>query len=116
MFPDEEFYCPPPDVLRFEAMRSSRGHFNVIEHASGFKADMYPAGRDPLHAWALPRATQLEYAGHTLRVAPPEYVIVRKLEFFREGGAKSTFVTSAECSSSRPIRSTPASSPDSSKP
>ena len=27
----------------------------------------------------------IEYEGHALQVAPPEYVIVRKLEFYREG-------------------------------
>lgn len=31
-----------------------------------------------------------EYKGHHLQVAPPEYVIVCKLEYFREGGSEKT--------------------------
>ena len=30
----------------------------------------------------------MEYRGETVTVAPPEYVIVRKLEYFREGGSE----------------------------
>ena len=38
-FPFEEFYCPPPEVIRLEASRSQRGHFNLIHHDTGLKAD-----------------------------------------------------------------------------
>jgi len=41
-----------------------------------------------LHAWGLARARQLEVEGQLLVVAPPEYVIVRKLEYYREGGSE----------------------------
>lgn len=68
-----------------EVLRGHRGHFNIIHHATGFKADMYIAGRDPLHRWALQHTRSLVLGATTLRVAPPEYVIVRKLEYFREG-------------------------------
>jgi hypothetical protein len=30
----------------------------------------------------------VEYDGETIMLAPPEYVIVRKLEYFREGGSE----------------------------
>lgn len=49
-FPPEEFYCPPDEVLRLELAREQRGHFNLIHHESGFKADLYVGGRDALHA------------------------------------------------------------------
>lgn len=84
-FPDEEFYCAPAEVIRVEARRSQRGHFNIIHHETGFKADMYIAGDDPLHQWALSRQRKVTLGEATLKVAPPEYVIVRKLEYFREG-------------------------------
>ena len=29
----------------------------------------------------------MAHGGHSISFAPPEYVIVRKLEFFREGGS-----------------------------
>ena len=87
-FPPEEFYCPPPEVIGVEIAREQRGHFNLIHQATGFKADVYLAGRDPLHEWAFARVRRLEVEGEPLIVAPPEYVIVRKLEYFREGGSE----------------------------
>jgi len=50
------------------------------------KADFYVAGRDdPLHAWAFERARSYSIDSVEVQLAPPEYVITRKLEFFREG-------------------------------
>lgn len=88
VFPPAEFYCPPTEVIELEAAREQRGHFNIIHHETGFKADVYLSGRDPLHAWGLARARQLEVEGQVFVVAPPEYVIVRKLEYYREGGSE----------------------------
>ena len=31
-FPEDEFYCPPTEVLILEARRSLRGHFNLIHY------------------------------------------------------------------------------------
>ena len=87
-FPIEEFYCPPPEVLMQEALRAQRGHFNLIHHQTGFRADIYLANRDPLHGWALRERRSIEVDGETVWLAPPEYVIARKLEFFREGGSE----------------------------
>lgn len=42
MFPEEQFYVPPESVIRAEQARSQRGHFNLIHHESGFKADVCP--------------------------------------------------------------------------
>ena len=85
-FPETEFYVPPESVIRAEQARSQRGHFNLIHHESGYKADIYLAGDDPLHAWALPRRRRISWSDDaTMAIAPPEYVVVRKLEFYREG-------------------------------
>lgn len=85
-FPESEFYLPPESVIRTERARVLRGHFNVIHHETGYKADIYLVGQDPLHAWAMALRRSIEWAAGTpLWVAPPEYVIVRKLEYFREG-------------------------------
>jgi hypothetical protein len=86
-FPEEEFYCPPREVLLVELGRERRGHFNLIHPSSGYKADVYVAGSDPFHAWGLARARAADLDGETVRFAPPEYVIVKKLQFFREGGS-----------------------------
>ncbi|OQW95539.1 MAG: hypothetical protein BWK77_07275 [Verrucomicrobia bacterium A1] len=88
LFPEAEFYVPPADVLAIEAGRERRGHFNVIHGASGSKADIYLAGGDPLHRWALDRRRAVEMGGIQVWLAPPEYVILRKLEYFREGGSE----------------------------
>ncbi len=63
VFPPAEFYCPPAEVIAVEVAREQRGHFNIIHHETGFKADVYLSGRDPLHAWGLARARQLEVEG-----------------------------------------------------
>ena len=88
-FPADQFYLPSPEEIAGEAAKPTGGHFNIVHHESGFKADMYPAGNDPLHEWALARGRRIEMGdGETLMIAPPEYVIVRKLEYFREGGSE----------------------------
>ena len=60
--------------------------FNIIHHATQFKADVYLAARDPLHAWALAHRRRIELEGGGAWIAPPEYVVIRKLEYLREGG------------------------------
>jgi len=85
-FPMTDFYCPPVEVLEIESRRPQRGHFNLIHHETGFKADIYVHRTDELQAWGLVRKRRIELsAGKGIWVAPPEYVIVRKLEYFREG-------------------------------
>lgn len=88
LFPPEAFYCPPEEVISLEARRRSRGHFNLIHHQTGFKADIYLDDSGPLHRWALDHRREVVLPGGHLWVAPPEYVIVSKLVYFREGGAE----------------------------
>lgn len=58
----------------------------MIHLATGQKADFYPSPRHPYWAWAF-QHRRLERAGEDeVYFAPPEYVILWKLEFFREGG------------------------------
>lgn len=87
-FPVEDFYCPPTEVIEMEQARDQRGHFNLIHHETGFKADIYLVGCDELHLWALKHARAVELDEDTIRFAPPEYVIARKLQFYREGGSE----------------------------
>src|SRR4029434_844191 len=85
--PAGEFYCPPEEVLRLALSREQRGHFNLIHNESGFKADIYLGGRDALHVWGIGHAVEADLGGDKVVFAPPEYVIIRKLQFFREGGS-----------------------------
>jgi hypothetical protein len=87
-FPEDAFYIPPIEVLRLEVARPQRGHFNLLHHDSGYKADIYLAGNDPLHMWAFERRREVEFEGAAIWFAPPEYVIIRKLQFYREGGSE----------------------------
>ena len=86
-FPEADYYVPPEEILREEIARNARGMFNLIHHKSQFKADIYLAAHDRLHAWALEHRRRIELAGSGAWIAPPEYVILRKLEFLREGGS-----------------------------
>ena len=84
-FPLEQFYCPPSEVILVEIARSQRGHFNLIHHKTGFKADIYTVGRDKLNRWGLDNRKLIEIEGTEFWMAPVEYVILRKLEYYREG-------------------------------
>ncbi len=84
-FPEPEFYCPPPDILISELARPTRGHFNIIHISTGLKADVYPSRNHPLFQWAFKNRREARISGHNIWLAPPEYVILWKLEFFREG-------------------------------
>jgi hypothetical protein len=84
-FPPGEFYLPPAEVMVIETNRPQRGHFNIIHHDTGFKADIYPCGRDRLSIWGMEKARKVVVEDSDVWFAPPEYVILRKLEYFREG-------------------------------
>jgi hypothetical protein len=86
-FPEHAYYVPPEETLRLAIGSRTRGMFNIIDMASQFKADLYVAAGDPLHAWALAHRRRMQVGAVAIWVAPPEYVILRKLEFHREGGS-----------------------------
>ncbi|MBI3854627.1 MAG: hypothetical protein HY293_02925 [Planctomycetes bacterium] len=87
-FPAGRFYGPPAESIGAELARPQRGHFNLVDQATGFKADIYLSGNDPLHVWALNRVRRVDLGGDELFLAPPEYVIVRKLQFHRDGQSR----------------------------
>jgi len=87
-FPESAFYRPPLEVVQAECAREARGHFNLIHHETGMKADVYLAARDELHHWGLAHRRRIRFGEGELALAPPEYVILRKLEFWREGGSE----------------------------
>jgi hypothetical protein len=86
LFPLDEYYCPPKEVIAVEARRPRRGHFNIIHHATGHKADIYLAGTDSLQHWGLQNSKIIELKPDTsIRIAPAEYVILQKLAYYGEG-------------------------------
>ncbi len=88
VFPTTDFYIPPTETIVAEIQRENRGLFIIFHTGTGFKADMYMVGRDELSAWGFRFKRTIQYEGQTLVLAPPEYVIVRKLEYYREGGSE----------------------------
>ena len=88
VFGAEEFYCPPREVMRMEVERGVGGHFNIIHTMTSLKADIYPLGQAVFERDAFSRRRRVVYAGGEVWVAPLDYVIARKLEFFREGGSE----------------------------
>lgn len=88
LYPAPEFYVPPLEVVAVEVARQQHGCFNVIHADTALKADFFTANRDEFHAWAFRNLKQYTARGMAICLAPPEYVIVRKLEYFREGGSE----------------------------
>ena len=86
-FPETDFYCPPADVIEIESARPERGQFNLIHHHSIYKADIYIATGTEFERWAFQNRRALVTDDTPVWLAPPEYIIVHKLEFFREGGS-----------------------------
>ena len=88
VFPETDFYCPPAEVIEIESARPEHGHFNLIHHQSIYKADIYIATGSEFERWAFKNRRPLVAGETPVWLAPPEYVIVHKLEFFREGGSE----------------------------
>jgi hypothetical protein len=88
VFPAEDFYVPPAEVLHTELQRDTRGHFNIIHQHSALRADCYLVGHSELASWELQHRVRLPLGFGEAWFAPPEAVIVNKLIFFREGGSE----------------------------
>jgi hypothetical protein len=88
IFPEKEYYCPPEEIIIDEIKRPVRAQFNIIHHDSGFKADFFLLGNDPLHEWAFSNKRRMQIDNeYSVWLAPPEYVIIRKMQYFSEGGS-----------------------------
>lgn len=81
-FEAPEFYVPSTDTLKEEAARPEGGHFNIIHGETALRADVYLTGDDPLTAWAFERRARMSVDDGEIWVAPIEYVILRKLEYY----------------------------------
>jgi hypothetical protein len=88
IFPAKDYYCPPEEIIINEIRRPAGAQFNVIHHDSGFKADFFLHGNDPLHKWAFSNKRRMPIGDeYQVWLAPPEYVIVRKMQYYAEGGS-----------------------------
>jgi hypothetical protein len=83
---DEGLYVPPEDVIVEALAQGSGASFNVISPADATKADYFVA-TDDLAQWGLAHRRREAVGDAVVWVAPPEYVIVRKLQYHRAGGS-----------------------------
>ena len=86
-FPPQSYDVRPVEVIEQERQRRRFGHFNILHLETALRADVYVAGDDPLHAWAFERRRSESMSGGAVWFAPAEYVIVRKLEYYRHSGS-----------------------------
>lgn len=85
-FPQGEYY------LSEEAIRDAlvrKGQFNIIHPASGLKIDVMIQKGTPFEQSRFKRARLIHPAdSYAARFAAPEDVIIKKMEYYREGGSE----------------------------
>lgn len=87
LFPLVEFYCPPIEILRAEAV--SRGQFNLIHQESGLKIDIMLRKATDHSLEEFERRQQVPFIeGEMVFIARPEDIIIKKLDFYRQGGSE----------------------------
>ncbi len=86
-FQGDDYYLPPLEVLEAETARSPAGHFNIIHRDTALRADIYLTGDDPLHGWAFQHRRRIRFEAIEMWVAPVEYVVLRKLQYFQASGS-----------------------------
>jgi hypothetical protein len=84
-FDPAAFYVPPREAVEEEIGRARGGHFNVIHPETALKLDVYPAGAERLNTWGLANRRRMMVNEHTLWIAPPEYVVLLKLQYWHDG-------------------------------
>lgn len=87
IFSEDQYYCPPFEVLRSEIVQ--RGQFNLIHLESGLKIDMVIRKATEFAINEFNRRTKVPFwEGKDVFAATPEDVILVKLEYFRQGGSE----------------------------
>ena len=91
LFPLEEYYCPPNEVLRDEVSR--KGTFNLIHQASGIKVDILLDKETDFYISEFQRKKKIEVApGIAVYLGSPEDIILKKLDFYREGESEKHLI------------------------
>jgi hypothetical protein len=90
-FPFSGFYCPPADILKDEIV--NRGQFNLIHHESGLKIDVIVRKQSPHSIEEFKRRQKISFwKGFEAYIASPEDVIIKKLDYYRQGGSEKHIV------------------------
>ncbi len=85
-FPADQFYCDK-DMIKTEIKR--RGQFNIIHSISGLKIDIILTKETPFSKTEFSRRKRsLVFPGQEASFASPEDVIIKKMDFYKEGGSE----------------------------
>ncbi len=85
-FPSEEYYIS--DEMIREAI-NTQGQFNIIHPSSGLKVDIIIRRNTPFDASRFRRFRRIQPAEtYAANFASPEDVIIKKMEFYKEGGSE----------------------------
>jgi hypothetical protein len=85
-FPEDEFYLSRDAA--FEAV-DRRGQFNILHPKTGLKIDVMVADESEFNISRFSRRRMLETSPQVeISFASPEDVIIKKLQFFLEGGSE----------------------------
>ena len=100
-FPAESFYLSEESIR--EAIRTC-GLFNIIHPESGLKVDVVVAKNNPFNRSRFSRARSIKpVATYDAVFATPEDVIIKKMEYYREGGSEKAELIIAHSLSSHEV-------------
>jgi len=77
----EGYYCDKDDI---EDAVQKRRMFNIIDHATGFKADFVVLKSEPFRQNEFSRRIPMEFFGKTIYVVSPEDLIISKLIWIQD--------------------------------
>lgn len=84
MFPLNEYYCPPHEVLTSEVINA--GQFNIIHHETGLKIDFIIRKNSEHSKEEFSRRQKIPFwEDFAAYIASPEDVIIKKLIYYQEG-------------------------------
>lgn len=84
LFPLSDFYCPPIEVIQDEVNR--KGSFNLIHQESGIKVDLVLDKETDFYNSEFARRKKIMITeGFEIYIASPEDLILKKLDYYREG-------------------------------
>jgi hypothetical protein len=87
LFQQPDYYCPPLEVVADEIR--NRGQFNLLHVPTGLKIDVMIKKATSFDQSRFQRIQRVElWKGFSANLASPEDIIIKKLEFYREGGSE----------------------------
>jgi hypothetical protein len=91
VFPEPRYYLPPVEILAEEV--ASHGYFNALDIPSGLKIDFVVRRKSAHAVEEFTRRRRIEIApGLSPWFASPEDVIIKKLDFYRQGESEKHLV------------------------